>query len=322
MTTSGTYSFNYNRDQIISSAARKLGVIAAGETLGANAIQDFADALNIMVKGWDASGIHIWTETEGTLFFQPNQVSYTIGGSTTDHLATSFFSTTTTAEAALGAGAIVVASVGTIGNGDAVGVVRDDGLIFWTTVSSVSGSTINLVGTLPDSAAALNPVYSYPQVNALIRPLRIVSGRRHNFSSAIDTPMDPPMSRLDYRALPNKNDGGTPTRFFYDPRGGANTQGIVYIWPAPPDATNCMNFTWWRPLQDFNAPGNTPDLPNEWINALIWSLAEQMAIEYDCPANRYSIIQTQAAQARDLALGFDREPESYLFGFNADQTGP
>src|SRR5215472_11234328 len=87
MGTSGTYSFNYNRDQIIASAARKLGAIAAGEALSSGANNDFADQLNIMVKNWDASGIHIWTEEEATLFLQPNQIAYTLGGSTTDNAA-------------------------------------------------------------------------------------------------------------------------------------------------------------------------------------------------------------------------------------------
>ena len=86
-TTSGTASFSYGRDQIIKSAARKIGAIASGETPDAQTIQDFSDQLNIMVKAWNASGIHIWTEEEATLFLQPNQVSYVLGGTTTDQAA-------------------------------------------------------------------------------------------------------------------------------------------------------------------------------------------------------------------------------------------
>lgn len=318
--TSGTYSFNYSRDQIIYSAARKIGAVAAGETLGASDLQDFADQLNIMVKAWDATGIHIWTETEGSLFLQPNQFSYTLGGTTTDHAATSYTATSLSTGAVQGATAIGVTSIAGISSGDTIGVVLANGNIFWTTVNGApSGSTVNLTSGLTSAALGGGAVYDYPSSNALIRPLRVVSGRRYNFLSAIETSMDPPMSRLDYRALPNKTTLGVPTRYFYDPRGGANTQGIIYIWPNPSDATNAVNLTWWRPLQDFNTSANIPDLPNEWLNAIIWNLAEQMAIEYDCSTDRFAMVQSQSAKWLDLATGFDREPESYYFGFNADQ---
>jgi len=46
-----------------------------------------------------------------------------------------------------------------------------------------------------------------------------------------------------------------------------------------------------------------------------------MAPEYDCPPQRYQMIQGQAASSLDTVQGWDREPESYLFGYNADQTG-
>lgn len=319
-TTSGTYSFNYNRDQIINSAARKIGAIASGEVLSASAITDFSDQLNIMVKAWDASGIHIWSEAEATLFLQPGQNSYTLGGSSGDHAALSYVATTLASSISSGGSSATVASATSIGTGDSIGIVMDSGSVFWTTISSISGTSVTLASGLTSGASSGNAVYDYTSVNAIVRPLRVLSARRYNFSSAIETPMDPMMSRLDYRALPNKSTTGVPTRAFYDPRGGANTQGVLYVWPTPVDATNGVNFTWMRPLQDFNASANIPDLPNEWLNAVILTLAEQMALDYDCPAERFAMIQSQAAQARDLALGFDREAESYLFGADMAQV--
>lgn len=320
MTTSGSSNFNFNRNQIISSAARKIGAIAAGETLGADAIQDFSDQLNINVKALDASGLHIWTETEATLFLQPNQIQYTLGGSTTDHCTESYTATTLSAAAASGATSISVSSASGFAASYNVGVVLNSGSIFWTTESGTpSGTTITLASGLSGAAASGNAVYVYQ--TSILRPLRVVSGRRFAFQGSLDTPMIQ-MARIDYRNLPNKTSTGTITNFFYDPRGGANDQGVMWVWPAPPDVTSALKFTWWRPIQDFDTGANTPDLPNEWIDALIWNLAYKMAPEYDCPPTRYAMIKEQAAQSLDLVAGWDREPESYLFGYNADQTGP
>lgn len=329
MATSGTYSFNYNTLQIINSAARKIGAIASGETLSSAAIQDFQDALNILVKALDATGLHIWTEEEATLFLQPNQIEYTVGGSTTDNAAwatipdvqTPAFTPTTLAGAVnAGASTISVASATGFAASYYVGVVLNSGSIFWSTESGApSGTTITLTTPLSGAAAAGSAVYVYP--TQIIRPLRIVGARRLAFSGLLETPMIL-MSRLDYRNLPNKSSPGTVTQLFYDPRGGASSQGVIWVWPAPPDATSAVNFTWWRPIQDFDANGNIPDLPVEWIDALVWNLAYKMALEYDCPAARYQMIQQQAAAAADNVRGWDREAESYMFGFNTDQTGP
>jgi hypothetical protein len=50
------------------------------------------------------------------------------------------------------------------------------------------------------------------------------------------------------------------------------------------------------------------------MDALVWNLAYKMAPEFDCPAQRYAMIKDQAASSLDNVMGWDREPESYLFG--------
>jgi hypothetical protein len=152
----------------------------------------------------------------------------------------------------------------------------------------------------------------------MLRPLRVVSTRRYNFASAIDTQMIQ-MARIDYRNQPNKSTLGVPTMTFYDPRGGANTQGSMAVWPAPSDATNAIKMTWWRPVQDFTSSANTPDLPTEWGLCLIWNLAKEMGPEFDVTPNRWAMIKEMAAGHLDNVSGWDREPESYLFGQDLSQ---
>jgi hypothetical protein len=203
--------------------------------------------------------------------------------------------------------------------GDKIGILKDEGLVFWSTVLLVTATTVTIASPIDDTAAAGMYVWNY--TTDLVRPLRIVAGRRFAFNGSIETPMIP-LARLDYRNLPNKNATGTITQFFYDPRGGANIQGVINVWPAPSDALSAMKFTWYRSIQDITTAAQITDLPTEWLNAIIWNLAEEIAPEYDVPPQRVGMIGQRAARYLDLASGWDREIESYMFGVNTDQTGP
>lgn len=318
MTTSGSITFNYGRDQIIRAALRKLGVINAGETPGAQLVTDCADQLNMLMKALNATGLHVWTESEATLFLQTGQVAYVLGAGTTDHATDTYVATTLSSAAALNATVIALTSTTGFVASNNVGVVGDDGVIVWTTQSGApSGSNVTLASGLTDSASALNPVYSY--TSNINRPLRVAGARRYNFASAIETQMIA-LSRIDYRNLPNKTATGVPTQYFYDPRGGANATGVFYVWPAPSAPSDGIKFTYYRQIQDFNTAANTPDLPQEWIDALVWNLALKMGPEFDCTPNRYNMIKENAVASLESVMGWDREPESYFFGFNADQT--
>jgi hypothetical protein len=317
MTTSGTATFSYNRDQIIKMAYRKLGVLNASETPSPQMVTDASDALNLWVKALNATGLHIWTETEATVFLQPNQNSYDLGIGSADHATETYTATTLTAAAASSATSISVSSATGFVTTYNIGVVLDSGSIFWTTQNgAAAGTSIPLLAGLPGSASGGNAVYVY-QTN-IIRPLRVVSTRRYNFASAIDTQMGM-MSRIDYRNQPNKTATGVPTSTFYDPRGGANTVGRLNVWPAPQDASNAVKMTWWRPVQDFTSSANTPDLPTEWGLALIWNLAKEMGPEFDVAPNRWAMIKEMAAGHLENVSGWDREPESYLFGQDLSQ---
>jgi hypothetical protein len=320
MATSGVSSFNATRDQIILASLRKLQAISATETsVNPTLITNCAFQLNALVKSLNATGLHIWTEEEATVFLQPSQISYRLGGTTTDNATGAYTATTLASSAASGATSISVTSAIGFGSGFFVGVVLNNGTIGWSTQSgAASGSTITLNTGLTGSAAGGTPVYVYQ--TQIVRPLRVVGVRRYNFASAIDTQMQPMLSRLDYRNLPNKTATGVPTQSFYDPRGGANSQGILNIWPAPADVTNAVKMTWWRPIQDFTTPGNNPDLPDEWIDALVWNLAYKLWPEFPISQALMEAIKEQAMISLENVSGWDREIESYYFGFDADMT--
>lgn len=321
MTTSASIDFSLNRDQIIGSAFRKVGAFASGETPDAQSVSDASIALNALVKHWETSGLHLWTEAEGTLFLQPDQFSYGLGGGSTDHasLASGVTKTTLSANAINGAGTLTLTSVTGFTDDYYVGVVLDDGSLFWTFQSgAAAGSVITLDAVLTDSAASGNLVFTYS--TQIERPLRVVAARKVAWNataaSQIETPMNPMLARLDYRALPNKAATGTPTQIFYDPQLGT---GVANIWPCPSNSLVGVNFTFYRTVQDFDIAADTSDLPVEWLRTLIWNLALDIAVEYDCPPQRYKMIEERAAQSLDEVRGWDREPESVLVGVAIDQ---
>jgi hypothetical protein len=77
MTTSGTYDFSINRDQLITGALRLAGVIAQGETPSASQVSDAATTLNMMVKAWMADGMPLWAIRTVTITPVANQNTYT-----------------------------------------------------------------------------------------------------------------------------------------------------------------------------------------------------------------------------------------------------
>ncbi|WP_182954638.1 hypothetical protein [Gluconacetobacter tumulisoli] len=321
MTTSGTASWNPGTASIINGALRLLSAIAQGETPGAGEYQEALEALNGMVKTWQASGIHVWAEEDCMLFLQPGQVRYRLGPGSPDAATTGdgWVRGALAVTAAAGAAQIVPASADGMGAGDRIGIWLDAGTIFWTSVVAVVGEILSLAAPLPSQAGAGAMCVGYAA--PLVRPLRVPGARRYQFAppggQAIEIPVVP-MSRLDYASVPNKTTPGTVTQFFYDPQLGA---GVVHVWPAPSDSRSALAFTAQRPLQDFTSQADTADLPQEWISVLRYNLARELAPEYDCPAPRFAMIAALAAEKLALAQAWDREPQSVLFGAGAGPAG-
>lgn len=127
------------------------------------------------------------------------------------------------------------------------------------------------------------------------KPLKIISARRHNTTSEIDVPLAE-MDRAEYQEMPNKTASGAVNSFFYDRRSGTTLTGLIYLWPAPDSADDEIHYTYARPIQDFGVAGDDADLPQEWIRAIEWGLADELADEYDVPEPKRTRIERRAAQ--------------------------
>ncbi len=312
MTTSGSSDFTRTRNQIIMRAGRLTGAIRAGSTMKAQDVSDCAEALNSMVKRWSATpGMHVWTTTEATLFPQVDQVRYALGTGSTDHATQTYYATEVTTATSSGATSIPLDDTTNITALDYIGIVVDDGTLHWSTVASKSSSAVVINAALDDDAAAGNAVFTY--TTKIVRPLKIIDARLRNIASGNDTSLAPMLARLDYQQLPNKTQTGTINQAFYDPQ---LSLGYIYLWSPPSAVTDLVPFTWHRPIQDFDAAGDNPDLPQEWIDALVYNLALMMAPEYDTPRDKIDGpfgIGAMAVKYLDDVAGFDREAESVLF---------
>lgn len=141
-------------------------------------------------------------------------------------------------------------------------------------------------------------------------PMRISSIRRRN-TSGYDVPLRE-LSRQEYFDLPNKVvSPSVPVAYFFDPQ---ESEGNLYIWPAPDTdaaADYTLNYTYMRRIDDMVASTDSLDMPQEWLDPVIWLLADDLETEY--PVNDARLagkIERKAAEAKQMLDYFDTENTS------------
>lgn len=79
MATSNSTNFTVTRDQIISGALRLCGALALGETATADQVSEASEALNMLVKAWEADGMALWAVKEYSLALTAGTNAYNMG---------------------------------------------------------------------------------------------------------------------------------------------------------------------------------------------------------------------------------------------------
>lgn len=95
-------------------------------------------------------------------------------------------------------------------------------------------------------------------------------------SSYTDTPLYR-MNRDDYSMLPSKHTTGRPTNYWFD----RQLDPIINLWPSPSSSytDDCIQFYRKRQIADVGALDETLDIPNRWLDALVWQLAKNVGAE-------------------------------------------
>ncbi len=142
-----------------------------------------------------------------------------------------------------------------------------------------------------------------------VKPMRVISVRRRVTSGSTDTPLSE-MSRQEYYDTPNKTSDSVPVSFYYDPQ---RTTGTLYVWPRPSTATaaaQTLQVTYLRRMEDFDGSSDDADLPQEWLQALAYALASELALKYGVDRDIRSNIEARAAGLYGQLSGWDNEPAS------------
>jgi hypothetical protein len=309
MTTSGSVDFSMTRNEIITDSLMLLGVLGQEEAIRNEDLTTANRALNRLIKHFENQALHIWKRSEATVFLQKDQNKFTLGLGSTDHVTENYNQTSLSGDEASGQTIISVSSISGITINDYIGIVLSDGSTHWSTVSSIGVDTVTINDALTGDASSDAYVWTY--TSKINKPLSIYNARRHEISSETDIEMNL-ISYEDYQNLPNKTtNSGTPIQWNYDRK---TSVGYLYVWPIASNASYLMKITFAKPLEDFDSAGNTPDLPQEWYDALVYQLAVRLAPMYGMGGKQeFLILKGQADEILAQALAFDDEKTYITF---------
>ena len=237
-------AYTVTRDQIITLALRKLGVLEIGSTPDPDTVANASMSLNLFIKQMSTEGLKLWKNSELIIPLTANKTLYTLGGSTSDLMYDSLSPTT---------------------------AITD-------------------------------------------RPLKAIQGfyRTTTVTPTTDTPVML-LSKQEYNVLGSKFSTGTANSVFYDIKA---LKGLLYVYLTPDlnAQTNLeLHIVAQMPLDDLTTALGVPDFPNEWMNTLMWNLADQLAMEYGVPMNYRQEIAQRATLYKDQLTDWDVESSSTFF---------
>ena len=146
------------------------------------------------------------------------------------------------------------------------------------------------------------------------KPLKVIQAWIRNISATpfIDTPIQL-LSKQEYDVLGSKFSTGTGNSLYANVRRDS-TDLYLYLTPDLNTATTyVLYFVCQQPMDDLNKAQDTPDFPTEWMNTLVWNLADQLAIEYSVPGNHRQEIAARAKMYQDDLNDWDIESTSTFF---------
>jgi hypothetical protein len=279
--------------------------------------------LNNIIKDWQKEDLLLWKEKEAAVFLQPSRRVYTLGNQTNfvcaaddvpvaDNTvyATSedWVATTTTAAAAAGQAVINITSLtsyqGVPFNTSCttyVGVENEDGDLQWSTISSISTLQITLAANLTAAVESGASVYLYR--TTLDKPLKILDDNVRLWQKGGTEIPVTLRSYTDYNNMPQKNTSGTPVQCFYRPK--VDT-GELTLWPTSNTVDNVLIFRYMSEIDVFDGTA-TQDFPNEWIRALGWALASELAIDRGLPVQRQQQLDMRASSLKEDLLDWNQD---------------
>jgi len=308
MALSGSVDFTANREQMVTAALRICNVAGTGQTPSAEDMADGVQALNMMIKAWQADGLQLFARRRVSLLLEKNVSKYTL--STAGSYATYSENLNETAIRVAGLTSDTVIEVDTtIGMtaGDYIAIILDDGTLHKTTIASVTDSDTVVITTGLASAAAIdNRVWWF--TTKVARPLRVLQSFLRD-SANVDT-MISVISQDEYWALSTKTNDGRVNQVYYDPQYAA---GYLYVWPQTDSVTSTMELIIQKSFDDLDASTNNVEFPSEWLNAIKFNLALMLSYEIGLPGTFIDRLEKRAFMEKGVLLSYDQENASLFF---------
>jgi hypothetical protein len=118
-------------------------------------------------------------------------------------------------------------------------------------------------------------------------------------------------NRTEYAQQPNKYVQGRPTNFYFD----KTINPSITLWPAPSSEFDQVTLWRHRFVQDVGTLTQQIEVPQQWMEAIIWQLAARLA--YELPgidsARRGEVIQASQAFIQEAELGETDNAPIYLY---------
>lgn len=322
MALSGVKTWSATRNDIIQAALRKLSAYDSSTGAAPYEYTDAQFALNAICKELVAEGVGLWLRQTTALVLSSGQRVYAMGPSG-DHAFAQSLLKKNTVSADEVAGQTIISTTDTSWvdyagiatakpTANHVGIRLDSGAMHWTTIAGVGADTITLAAALPSDASVGARIYAHASYTA--RPIRVVSAYREDVNGIAS--LVSLIGRENYERLSDKGSSGDPTQVHFDPQ---MTDARLWVWPTDNSTTTdlLVMVTEHYP-DDFTAATDNPQFPAEWVNALVWMLAADVAPEYGVPYLERREFERIALQKKMIVLNtMDRENASVTFGVEA-----
>ncbi len=306
-----TATYNENKTKIIKRSLQHINILDLNASADDDLYNYASDTLNVMIKKWEAQGINLWKRKIGYLFPQYNTASYSLGSSG-DNCTTAYVSTFLNGSASASATSLTVDSTTGMTAGDYIGIQLTAGTRQWTTISSVTSSTIVVItDALTTAASDDGSVVSY--TTKITRPVRILRSTVKDLTNSSESSMGI-LNYDEYFNFPVKSTQGKPNNFYYDRLLSGSTPyiGTLYIFPVPSNVTDILVFTYQESLSDITNTTDYADFPQEWLSALEWNLACEMCYHFG-KFEELKSIQPKADLELAIVQNFDSDDAPLRF---------
>ena len=289
---------------IISSALKDIGALAAGETPTPEAAQDAFVMMNRMIDQWSNEQMMVYYKTEVIFPITPGQTQYTIGPTGeigavfTGSISNNILTVTGITSGAIALGMLI----------SGTGITNGTKIVGFGTGA---GGNVNEVGTY---LLNISQTTASTTINAFYqRPLSINSSfvrinTNSNGTPIINGGLDYPVAVLNlenYNMIGLKTlSGPWPKAVYYQP---SDPLGNIFVWPNPSQGE--MHLFCDTLFSQYVTINDPIILPQGYEMALEWCLAERLMPSYGkASATQIQMINAFAAQGKSTIKRTNMKP--------------